>query len=745
LAFGPFSAAQVGPEAGPCSGARIKVIGVGGGGNNAVNRMIDAGMKDVEFISVNTDLQSLQTSRARTTLQLGARISRGLGSGGNPEIGRSAAIEDADEIITALDGADMVFITAGLGGGTGTGAAPIVASLASRMGALTVAVVTRPFAFEGKRRMAQAQRGLEELLAVVDTLIVIPNEKLLSVAHDAGFFDSFKIADDVLRQAVQGIADIITLPGLINRDFADVRATIAGMGYAVMGSASRSGPARATKAAMAAIASPLLDDAGIDGARGILMHVSGSSSLKLAEVNEAAMIIQRAAHEDANILFGTVLDEELGDKIKITVIAAGFRDPKLPREANYARSSMPEQVLPQRPAQESPYRLASQAVPPQPFKPDSRPDAPAEFPPVPGPVHHAEAALQPLQEAPAASETLLRPEAIGEQLQPPASLREQPGEPPATLAPVHTEQAPASSQIIGTAFETTFQYPVKAPEMPAMPAAPGRAAPAAAEPPPEPPATPQASPILASARQSAIAAYAAITMPEPEVREEDAETEPEFEPFAFAALLEARRRRLESMDPGPLEVPNVTSLDSLPAGPLESPMASQPFEEPAATPEHDAPQTSEETSSPRLRETYTETEFEYDAEAEAVVDTHSLSRSVNHADEVTGPAPGPKDVSSDAIAGEVIAAPKPSPAADARPLSLWSSRGLAWARSLDFHALDFNDRLGRQPDAGPSGDTHKPAAEAPASIPSFAGVHDPDDGLAELDELDIPAFLRRDK
>ena len=306
-------------------GARIKVIGVGGGGNNAVNRMIAAHVEGVEFIAANTDAQALAASNASVKLQLGTKLTSGLGAGSNPDIGRRAALEDSEKIIEALEGADMVFVTAGLGGGTGTGAAPVIASLASEMGALTVAVVTRPFGFEGKRRMMQAERGMQELLESVDTLIVIPNEKLLAVAKDAGFFESFRIADDVLRQGVQGISDIITIPGVINRDFADVKTTMAGMGHAVMGTASRSGPTRAADAAVAAMASPLLEAGAIDGARGILINITGSSSLKLSEVNEASTIIQNAAHEDANIIFGAVLNEEMGDEVKITVIATGFR------------------------------------------------------------------------------------------------------------------------------------------------------------------------------------------------------------------------------------------------------------------------------------------------------------------------------------------------------------------------------------------------------------------------------------
>jgi cell division protein FtsZ len=311
--------------------AKIKVIGVGGGGNNAVNRMIDAGMEGIEFIVANTDLQALRMSRAPVKIQLGVKLTNGLGAGANPEVGRKAALEDSDKIIEALEGSDMVFVTAGLGGGTGTGAAPIIASLASELGALTVAVVTKPFAFEGKRRMQQAEKGISELMDSIDTTIVIPNEKLLSVATDAGFFESFKVADDILRQGVQGISDIITIPGIINRDFADVKAIMAAMGYAVMGTATATGVRRATEAAQKAIASPLLEAGAIDGARGILINITGSSSLKLAEVQEACTIIQTAADEDANIIFGAVLDDKMKDSVKITVIATGFKDSDIRR------------------------------------------------------------------------------------------------------------------------------------------------------------------------------------------------------------------------------------------------------------------------------------------------------------------------------------------------------------------------------------------------------------------------------
>src|SRR6202521_4480651 len=309
------------------NGAKIKVIGVGGGGSNAVNRMIRAKVEGVEFIAANTDLQALKLSQAPVKLQLGAKLTKGLGAGANPEVGRKGALEDTEKIIESLEGSDMIFITAGLGGGTGSGAAPVVASLASELGALTVAVVTKPFAFEGKRRMLQAEHALSELIGCVDTVIVIPNERLMdTVERGTSFFEAFRIADDILRQAVQGISDIITIPGIINRDFADVKTIMSGQGYAVMGTAVASGSNRAIDAANRAINSPLLEDNSIQGAQGILINVTGSSSLALHEVHEASTIIQKAAHENANIIFGAVMDEAMKESVKITVIAAGFRD-----------------------------------------------------------------------------------------------------------------------------------------------------------------------------------------------------------------------------------------------------------------------------------------------------------------------------------------------------------------------------------------------------------------------------------
>lgn len=309
----------------PITGARIKVIGVGGGGGNAVNRMIEAGIEGIEFLVANTDLQALKRSRAPIKIQLGGRLTKGLGAGANPSIGRDAALEDTEKIIEVLEGADMVFVTTGLGGGTGTGAAPIIASLATELNALTVAVVTKPFHFEGRRRMLQADQGLRELRECVDTVITIPNERLLhTVDRGVSLPDSFKVADDVLRQAVQGISDLITVPGLINLDFADVKAIMAGMGLALMGAGRASGEHRAMEATQQAISSPLLEEATIEGAKGVLINITGGPDLTLYEVNEASSIIRESADEDANIIFGAVIDETMRDEMKITVIATGF-------------------------------------------------------------------------------------------------------------------------------------------------------------------------------------------------------------------------------------------------------------------------------------------------------------------------------------------------------------------------------------------------------------------------------------
>ena len=308
-------------------GASIKVIGIGGGGCNAVNRMIEAGIEGVAFISANTDLQALRQSHAPVKLQLGAKLTKGLGAGANPEVGRQAALEDTEKILELLEGADMVFVTAGLGGGTGGGSAPIVASLSSELGAVTVAVVTKPFHFEGKRRMHQAEQAVGELKDSADTVITIPNEKLLTaVPPNTSLIDAFKFADDVLRQAVQGISDLITVPGVINLDFADVKTIVTGMGMALMGTGIAEGDSRAETAARKAINSPLLEDTTIEGARGVLINITGSQNMTLHEVSEASRIIQEAAHADANIIFGSVFNDDMENKLKITVIATGFED-----------------------------------------------------------------------------------------------------------------------------------------------------------------------------------------------------------------------------------------------------------------------------------------------------------------------------------------------------------------------------------------------------------------------------------
>lgn len=306
-------------------GAKIKVIGVGGGGGNAVNRMIQAGIKGVEFLVANTDLQAMRTSLAPVKLQIGGKLTKGLGAGANPEVGKQAALEDTDRILEALTGADMIFITTGMGGGTGTGAAPIIASLAAELGSLTVAVVTKPFGFEGKRRRVQAEQGIRALRDTVDTLITIPNERLLNfVERGTSLNDAFKIADDILRQAVQGISDLITVPGEINLDFADVKTIMHGMGMALMGTGVSQGEHRAVEAAQRAISSPLLEEASIEGAKGVLINVTGGPDMTLFEVHEAASVIQSAADEEANIIFGTVIDPRMKDELKVTVIATGF-------------------------------------------------------------------------------------------------------------------------------------------------------------------------------------------------------------------------------------------------------------------------------------------------------------------------------------------------------------------------------------------------------------------------------------
>jgi len=321
-------------------GANLKVVGIGGGGCNAVNTMIHSGLGGVEFIGANTDAQALAACGAPMKVQLGANLTKGLGAGANPEIGRNAILEDKERLAEILYGADMVFITAGLGGGTGTGGAPILASIAKEVGALTVAVVTKPFLFEGKRRQRQAEEGMKELRKSVDTLITIPNQRLLNIAgRDMSLLEAFRKADEVLLQAVKGISDLITVEGLINLDFADVRTVMGEMGMALMGTGSASGEKRAVEAAQRAISSPLLEDITITGARGILISVTGGPDLGIFEINEACTLIQEEAHEDANIIFGAVIDEKLKEEIRITVIATGF-----------GRADSQEESIPESPA-----------------------------------------------------------------------------------------------------------------------------------------------------------------------------------------------------------------------------------------------------------------------------------------------------------------------------------------------------------------------------------------------------------
>ena len=313
--------------------ARIKVIGVGGGGSNAVNRMIDEGIQGVEFITVNTDAQALILTKSPTRVRLGDKLTRGLGAGGDPEIGRKAAEESADELYNVLKGSDMVFVTAGMGGGTGTGAAPVVAQIAKESGALTIGVVTRPFTFEGMRRLKSADEGINKLKEHADTLIAIPNDRLLQIADKrASLQDAFRLADDVLHQGIQGISELITIPGLINLDFADVRAIMSEGGAALMAVGKGSGDERAKKAAEDAISSKLLDIT-IDGARGVLFNVTGGPNMTLFEVNQAAAIIRETAHPDVNLIFGAVIDPNMGDDIRVTVIATGFDHSSMPRRA----------------------------------------------------------------------------------------------------------------------------------------------------------------------------------------------------------------------------------------------------------------------------------------------------------------------------------------------------------------------------------------------------------------------------
>ncbi len=355
--------------------AQIKVIGVGGGGGNAINRMVNEGLGGVEFVSVNTDNQALMLSKAKTRVRIGDKLTRGLGAGGNPEIGRKAAEESADELYEVIRGADMVFIASGMGGGTGTGASPIIAQIAKELGALTIGVVTKPFSFEGSRRMQSAESGIETLKSQVDTLIVIPNDRLLQIADKrASLQQAFSLADDVLRQGIQGISELITVPALINLDFADVRTIMSEGGAALMAVGRADGDDRARRAADAAISSGLLD-VTIDGARGILFNITGGPNLSLFEVNEAAAIIKESAHPECNLIFGAQIDENMGDEVRITVIATGFEHS---RAARKVEATMP----PRQPAQRQPQQ---QYQAPQPFQPPRQPQ----------PVQHEQPPAQP--------------------------------------------------------------------------------------------------------------------------------------------------------------------------------------------------------------------------------------------------------------------------------------------------------------------------------------------------------------
>jgi cell division protein FtsZ len=346
-------------------GARIKVIGVGGGGCNAVARMVQEGLEGVEFHAMNTDLQALSACLVPNKLQLGAKITNGLGAGSNPEVGRQAALENTDRIVEALQGADMVFVTSGLGGGTGTGAAPVIASLSKELDALTVAVVTKPFGFEGARRKRLAEEGLSKLGSTVDTVIAIPNDRLLALApRGTSFFEAFKMADDILRQAVQGISDIITTPGIINRDFSDIRTTMMGMGYAMLGTAVARGEKAAVEAARQAISCPLLEDSRISGSRGVLINITGSSRLGLHEVNEACSIIREAADcDDVQINFGVILNEAMQDAVKITVIATGFTPENERRIVPEMRMPVRPEPIPERIPEREPVPLRTQPEP----------------------------------------------------------------------------------------------------------------------------------------------------------------------------------------------------------------------------------------------------------------------------------------------------------------------------------------------------------------------------------------------
>ncbi len=433
------------------SGARLKVIGVGGGGSNAVNTMVQSGLKGVDFIVANTDAQALEHAGASVRLQIGATLTQGLGAGANPEIGRNAALEDQRLITDALTGSDMVFVTAGMGGGTGTGAAPVIARAAREAGALTVGVVTRPFNFEGRARRRRAEAGLEALAAEVDTLIVIPNQRLLAISDEhTTMVDAFKMADQVLYNAVQGISDLITEHGMINVDFADVRTIMSNKGLALMGSGRASGDRRALVAAQAAISSPLLDDISIEGATGILINFTGGTDLKITEIEEAASLVEDAAHEDVNLIFGAVIDESMGDEIKITVIATGFQQADSQRPDRRAERSLNVPGMrhtdPRLTTGSMPRWTGGEATRTLPEMPAAQPPAPAPAQqPQPAAAHHTSAQHQgPAQHIP------------GQMA-------------PVQQGPVHPAQAPRQARTQGAQTQMSLQEQVRLVSPPPLP------------------------------------------------------------------------------------------------------------------------------------------------------------------------------------------------------------------------------------------------------------------------------------
>ena len=435
-------------------GANIKVVGIGGGGNNAVTTMIDGGLTGVEFIVANTDCQALEPHKANKKIQVGRELTKGLGAGANPEIGKRAAIESYNEIVEALEGADMVFVTAGMGGGTGTGGAPIVAKIAKELGALTIGVVTKPFSFEGKKRMRQAHSGIQELQENVDTLIVIPNQKLLSISSEkTPLLETFKRADEVLLQAVKGISDLINIRGLINLDFADIRTVMSAQGMAIMGTATAEGDNRSIEAATQSISSPLLENISIEGATGIIINVTGGSDLSLYEVNEASTLITDAAHEDAEIIFGAVIDEEMGENVRVTVIATGFHQDLMQNPSTRPSSHEQMQIMQQqmqvarramgaeRQQQQYQYQVPPQPVmpmaPPQPVH--QQPEQQMQAPPVPEVPQP-----QPVIPPPPPENIEVKLEAPQEVVEPPPVAQAQAFEPPAP-AP---EQKPLPRDIL---------------------------------------------------------------------------------------------------------------------------------------------------------------------------------------------------------------------------------------------------------------------------------------------------------